>query len=299
MNRFTHFMARRDAVGPGIAPASGAVRRAPRRTQLAREISIPKVNTTGGRGVHQNTRGRVWSPTLSAGLQLGVGLVLLAGAIPAGAAEQDLQLWFPVQVIHPITEKWALSMQVELRLQDDITEFSEFIVKPGLHYHLTPSWAFSAGYKYIHKRANKPDEQDPWQEVSYSKAFDKLVTGYQVRLEERLIDGANGILPRLRFLTHMSYPLSDGPWYLTGFAAVRFNLDDKGVGPVSGFEQSRIFGGLGRHIGRHVQFEFGYLWRYERKRVGSDLSDHAIHLQLVVNTRGKDYPVPHSRDRYR
>lgn len=215
------------------------------------------------------------------------------------AAEQDLQLWFPVQVIHPIKEKWALAMQAEVRFKDDISEFSELVLKPGLHYHLNPSWAFSAGYKYVDKQSGRSNEQDPWQEVGYSHKFSELVTGYQVRLEERLSDDFTGVLPRIRFLTHLSHPIGDTPWYSTGFAAVRFNLDDKGTGPVYGFEQSRIFGGVGRHIGRHVQLEFGYLWRYERERSGINRSDHVIRFNLVINTRGKDIQKPHSRDQYR
>jgi hypothetical protein len=126
-----------------------------------------------------------------------------------------------------------------------------------------------------------------------------LVTGLQVRLEERFIDDIGGVIPRLRFLTHVSHPLGESRNYVTGFGAIRFNLDDKGEGPVSDFEQSRIFAGLGRHIGDRIQFEAGYLWRYKRERTGADRSDHAIRFHLVLNTRAKDIKKPGSRDRYR
>jgi hypothetical protein len=156
----------------------------------------------------------------------------------------------------------------------------------------------SGGYKYIDKY-EEANEQDPWQEITLNKTFDDLVTGCQVRLEERLIDDIGGILPRMRFLTHLSHPLGDSPCYLTGFGAVRFNLDDKNTGPVSGFEQSRIYAGLGRHFGERIQFEVGYLWRYKEKRTGDDLSDHAIHFKLVFNTKAKRVKKPTSRDQYR
>jgi hypothetical protein len=104
-------------------------------------------------------------------------LFLLLGAAYARSADQDLQLWMPVQVIHRVNEKWAVSMQVELRLQDNISEFSELVLKPALHYHLNPSWEFSVGYKYIDKNKDEQDEQDPWQEVGYKRAFKNLATG--------------------------------------------------------------------------------------------------------------------------
>ena len=216
----------------------------------------------------------------------------------ARSAEPDLHLWFPVQVIHPLCDDLTVSMQTELRLQDNISEQNELIYKPALNYHFDPTWAVSVGYKYIDKY-RKANEHDLWQEGHFNKTFDDLVTGFQVRLEERFIDDIDGVIPRLRFLEHVSHPIGDSRCHLTGFGAIRFNLDDKGQGPVSGFEQSRIYAGLGRHIGEHIQFEVGYLWRYEEERLGGDLNDHAIHFQLVFNTKGKQVKKPNSRDRYR
>jgi hypothetical protein len=225
-------------------------------------------------------------------------LMVLSFAIPAQSADPDIQLWFPIQLIHPVDEHWELSMQVEPRLENDISDFSQLVYKPAVNYHFNRTFAFSAGYKYIDKYHGS-NEQDIWQETHCNKKFDDLATGFQIRLEERFIDDISGVIPRLRFLQHLSHPLGESPNYLTGFGAIRFNLDDKGEGPVSGFEQSRLYTALGRHIGDHVQFECGYLWRYEDERSGTDRSDHAIHFQLLINTKAKHIKKPTSRDRYR
>jgi hypothetical protein len=233
-------------------------------------------------------------------LRLSALVVLLVSGLtmPALAADPDLQLWIPIQLIHPVDEHWELSMQVEPRLESDISEFSELVYKPAINYHFNEAFAFSVGYKYIDKY-RKADEQDLWQETHCNKKIDDLVTGFQVRLEERFIDDIGGVIPRLRLLQHLSHPLGESPNYLTGFGAVRFNLDDKGTGPVSGFEQSRVYAALGRHFGDRVQFECGYLWRYEEERSGFDLNDHAIHFQLLINTKRKRVKKPSVRDRYR
>jgi hypothetical protein len=172
------------------------------------------------------------------------------------------------------------------------------VCKPAINFHFNETWAFSNGYKYIDKHHGS-NEQDIWQECHYNKTFDDLVTGFQVRLEERFIDDLSGVIPRLRLLQHVSHPIGDTPLYLTGFGAVRFNLDDKGEGPVSGFEQSRLYAALGRHIGNQTLFEVGYLWRYEEERDGDDANDHVIHFQLVLNTKAKRTKKPATRDRYR
>jgi hypothetical protein len=216
-------------------------------------------------------------------------LVFLLASGRAVAADDDLQFWFPVQVVHPFGDSWTVSMQAEVRLQDDISEFDELVLKPALNYHFNEHWALSLGYKYIDKY-DASNEHDIWQELHYNWACKKWSGGHQVRLEERIIDGIDGVLPRIRFLSHIAHPLGDSDWYGTGWGAVRFNLDDKvdssGGGPVSGFEQVRLFAGLGKHLGENTKAEFGYLYRYERERTSPNKSDHVIHLQMVFHTDG-------------
>ena len=64
-------------------------------------------------------------------------LAVLFGAKDAKGADPDLQLWFPVQFIHPFSEKLSVSMQTEVRLQNDISDFSELVYKPALNFHFT------------------------------------------------------------------------------------------------------------------------------------------------------------------
>lgn len=63
-------------------------------------------------------------------------------------------------------------------------------------------------------------------------------------MEERFIQNVSGVLSRLRLLQHLSHPIGESRNYWTGFAAIRLNLDEKGQGPVSGFEQSRTLSDL-------------------------------------------------------
>lgn len=241
---------------------------------------------------------RDWIQPVIVRLSTLVLLVVSGLAMPAQSADPDFQLWSPIQLIHPIDERWEASMQIEPRLQSDISKFSQLVYKPAVNYHFSKTFAFSAGYKYIDKY-HEANEQDLWQETHCNKKFEDLVTGFQIRLEERFIDDLGGVIPRLRFLQHLSYPIGESQSYVTGFGAIRINLDDKGAGPVSGFEQSRVYAALGRHFGDYVQFECGYLWRYEEERSGIDLNDHAIHFQLLLNTKRKRTRKPRVRDRYR
>lgn len=240
---------------------------------------------------------RSWRCTLTLA---GAALLLLSGQlgfVESAEAEEDLQLWFPTQIIHPLTDDLNASMQVEERFQDDIHLFSELVVKPALNYHFDDHWGLSVGYKFIDKNS-KPNEHDPWQEVFYTTKHGDLVSKIQLRLEERLIGGIDGVLPRVRLLGHLAHPIGDSPFYVAGWGAVRFNLDDKGKGPVSGFEQLRLYAGVGHYVSDHAKLELGYLWRYEEKRVPASQSDHVIHLQLTIHTDGWGIKKPDARHHY-
>jgi hypothetical protein len=94
-------------------------------------------------------------------------------------------------------------------------------------------------------------------------------------------------VPRLRYLIHVSHPLGDSDkYYWAAQEAVRFNAASKDTGPVDGFEQSRLYFGVGRKVTRKMKIEVGYLWNYQRKREGENLSNHVLRLQFLVDTKG-------------
>jgi hypothetical protein len=81
----------------------------------------------------------------------------------------------------------------------------------------------------------------------------------------------------VRYLIHTPPPLST-LFYFALSEAFRFNLLDKGTGPVSGFEQNRLYAGFGVHASKYLRVELGYLWRYELERTPPNKSDHVIRL---------------------
>ena len=81
--------------------------------------------------------------------------------------------------------------------------------------------------------------------------------------------------------------------YATGFGAIRFNLVEKGTGPVAGFEQARVYAGLGFHIGGVTRIEIGYLYKYEIMRDAPEMSDSVLHLNFFFTIKRKSKkPLP-------
>jgi hypothetical protein len=200
------------------------------------------------------------------------------------AAEQDLNLWSVFFLSHWFDDHWSASFQTEVRADGDISRFDALVVKPGGYYRFNDVVKLGAGYKYQDK-GQAPNEHDAWQELYLHHGHRELELTHQFRLEERFINGIDGVIPRLRYLLHVDHPINSS-WYLAASEAVRFNLVDRGRGPVMGFEQNRLYFGVGYRTGI-AKIEFGYLWRYERERVGPDASDHVLRFQFLFDTKGR------------
>jgi hypothetical protein len=207
----------------------------------------------------------------------------------------DFQSWNMIRITAPIDDKSSFSMQNEWRFSDNATELDEWILKLYGHHKFTDRFGLSFGYKHI-DRPNGPNEWEPWAELIFPRKYDQWHIAHQVRFETRFYNGVDGILPRTRYLLNWSRQLGDTIMYATGFGAVRFNLDEKGAGPVYGFEQVRVNAALGVHLGEFTRLQLGYLYRYERSRRVANLSDHVLNMNLLFSLKRRPrHPIPNDQ----
>ena len=61
------------------------------------------------------------------------------------------------------------------------------------------------------------------------------------------------------------------------------NLNDRGEGPVDGFEQNRLRLALGANFVGGVRLEGGYEWQRAAQRSGSDIDRHVFFLTFSGN----------------
>jgi hypothetical protein len=206
--------------------------------------------------------------------------------------DKDLQSWNAIRLTVPVGEKWSVGLQNEARFSDDISKLDEYIIKLYTHYKFSKKFGLSFGGKYIDKPSNS-NEWEPWAEAVFPHAYNKWQISHQVRFEARIQQGLEGILPRIRYLFNWTRQLGDSFMYVGGFAAIRFNLADKGAGPVEGFEQIRVNANIGFHLGGITRLEVGYLYRYEVERDAPNSIDNVIHMNLFFTLKRKaKKPLP-------
>jgi Protein of unknown function (DUF2490) len=215
---------------------------------------------------------------LTALLLLGAGLPTR----PALAVDPDVQLWTVMKWEHRWSERWSSAMKGELRVADDITTFSEFQAEPSVRYHLDDRLSLGLTYQFTEKAPGEGDEHDVMQEATFTHAMGPVALSHTGKVVERVISDVPGVVPQLRYVLGATYPL-DARFYLAASEEVRVNLRNARTGPVAGFEQNRVSGGIGVHLDEMVRTEIGYLWRYERARNGAARSDNVILLQIVLS----------------
>ncbi|MBY8977080.1 DUF2490 domain-containing protein [Rhodobacteraceae bacterium NNCM2] len=201
-------------------------------------------------------------------------------AVPAQSVEPDLQSWNILKADIRLADHWGVALEAEMRIADDISEVDEIQLKPTMNYLFDDHMIFGAGYKFTEK-PGKPNENDIFQEFTYKHGVADFALEHKFTLEERFVEDVPGILPRVTYTFGVSYPLNKTV-YLKASEQARFNLRDTGAGPVGGFEQNRVFAGLGFRVDHRVKIELGYLWRYERERSGPPKSDNVVQVQFVL-----------------
>jgi len=223
-------------------------------------------------------------------LLLVFGVLSTAAAVPSAAAEKDFTGWSTMRVNHQIDDDWAIALWGQGRLANDWAEGDQLLVMPNIHYRILPGLKVGAGFTYWTKN-DSTDEVDFMQEVAYSRKFADLTAGNRLRFEQRFLNNIDGAILRGRYRLQLAHPIASSKVYAIGWNEVFVNLNDKHRGPVHGYEQNRIFGGLGYRFEHRVRGELGYMWRNKDNRSGSQ-DDHIIALNLFFDTRGLKPPQP-------
>lgn len=226
-------------------------------------------------------------------LQLLVASLLLGSAQPA-SADEDTQLWASARVNHAINEDWAAAVWTQGRIADDVSEADQFLIAPNVHYRILTGLKVGIAWTYWAKR-NASDEVDLAQELSYSRKLADLVAGNRVRLEQRFRNDTSDVVHRGRHRLHLAHPIGETRAYAVLWNEVFVNFNDEKVVP-HGYEQNRLFGGVGFRLGGFARVEVGYMWRNLARRGMNSRDDHTVSLSLFLDTRGATPPSPEPQE---
>lgn len=172
------------------------------------------------------------------------------------------------------------------RFFDDSDGYGQSIVRPGLGYAITESSTLWAGYGWIRTSPPNGDEVDEhriWQQWTTSARIFNAAFSWRSRLEQRFVEGDGDVGWRFRQFAKLSQPIGfDQRLRLVGYDEIFLAMNDTDWGARSGFDQNRLFAGLGWQWTRGQTFEVGYLNQFIKRRGRDDLMNHVLSLNLLM-----------------
>ena len=202
------------------------------------------------------------------------------------AVDNDLGLWAPVYLKLPINDKFKANLEINSRIQKNITHINQLFIRPSVGYQLTENLSIWQGYGWITNYIPRfVREERIWQQILHEKEFSKFSLTNRFRLEERFIQDVNGVPLRTRYLLRGMYPIGKTKrWAFVTSDELFVNLDTHFQGPQAGLDQNRFFVGLNRKISDNVSIEGGYQMQYINSHSPAiDKLNHIILVNLYIN----------------
>jgi len=211
-------------------------------------------------------------------LALAVLLSVLLSPRPAAAqADGDRHLW--VQAVATVNAggPWRLHLEVQPRWFENVSEPFQGLVRTAVGRQLSPAVSLWTGHGWIAKPPGPgvKHEQRLWQQVSVTWPKAGVWTlSTRVRQEQRWQAGWDGASHRTRAMVRASRPVISSRWSAIVWNEAMVTWNRAGTGPVRGFDQNRLFGGVAHRFSPRVAVEGGYLWFALRPAPGVRSDNH-------------------------
>lgn len=160
------------------------------------------------------------------------------------------------------------------------------IIRPALGYRFSKTASIWAGYGSIglfdDVPENRGQEHRAFQQALFNLPAGPLAIQIRPRLEERVREGEPDGALRFRLFVRANMAFSGSPLVLATWDEAFYNLNDASWGPRGGFDQNRLFLGIGIKGPAASRLEVGYLNVTVSRPVGL-LIAHNIGVNLFAD----------------
>lgn len=203
------------------------------------------------------------------------------------AVDEGFQWWQPVYAEFPLlNQRLRGYLESNSRLKDGLNGMNEYQLRTAVGYRPRQNIAFFQGYTYVNfYRADRIQEHRSYQQAGLGHVlFDRIQVLHRLRAEQRFIERTDGCANRLRYLLRMARPIKDSRWYLVTSDELFVNLNSVNGGPQAGFDQNRLYGGLGRQLNNKLRFEVGYQFQYiSQPNPLAEKANHVLMTQTYIS----------------
>ncbi|MGZ8191528.1 MAG: DUF2490 domain-containing protein [Methylococcaceae bacterium] len=223
---------------------------------------------------------------------------LLSATTVIAKTAEDFQTWGNItaigslDVINPDWKNYKYWLEGQGRFGNDTSQFSQGMVRTGLGYTLLDDdddhLSLWLGYAWV--PTDEPftktafDEHRIWQQLLWTNKLPYGTLTSRARLEQRFLDTGDDVGWRYRHLLKISIPMPFAPGFsLVGSDEFFVNINDTDWGAADGFDQNRVFAGIGYDVNKNIKSELGYMNQYINKAYSPNLMDHILSVNLYLN----------------
>ena len=220
-------------------------------------------------------------------------LCAVAGMQNATAATSENGGWATFILTGPVgtTEKksrWYWWLDGQYRYLDTDSNPRQAVIRPAIGFAANDTLKLWAGYAYLQLRISNvgtADEHRLYQDAIWRlKAGSNSTVMLRSRIEERWIERFSDVGWRFRQLAMLQRPFN----FNSKFSAILseellISLNDTDWGERSGFDQNRLFIGIGYQLNPIASLQVGYQNQYIDNVRGSDLMNNLAMLGVNFN----------------
>ncbi len=190
---------------------------------------------------------------------------------------------------------WIYYGDVSLRTTEQARPFppegqgyqvSSVITHDAVGYRFNENHSVHVGYAFAYSipplSLEPTNENRAWEQHTFALPTSAGDLQLRSRLEQRTVNIGSGTAIRFREMVRFSHPLNK-EWSLVGSNELFINANTVDWGPVAGFDQNRVFVGVGYKIDSSLRAEVGYMNQYINRDLNYDRDFHLLSLNLYVD----------------
>jgi Protein of unknown function (DUF2490) len=211
-------------------------------------------------------------------------LLILVTSASRAETDDDNRIWLNLNAQGKLAiEGFNWFAELQPRWRNNGRELDQLLARPAIFYKLSERSSLWLGYANVQTRttrSGKTEEHRIWQQFSYTFKLGTVALQSRTRLEQRMLDTGDDIGHRLRQMVRLTMPLEKAPKFsLIGSNEVFVNLNAPDWGVRPGFDQNRLFFGVGYSVNSKLRLEAGYLNQYVNT-AAIDRRNHVLSTSL-------------------
>lgn len=221
--------------------------------------------------------------------------LIVCGSCFSQKTIQNQRIWFSYLGQYKVSSKWGIHLEAQFRLDNELEQSLQKVVRVGGIYYLSPRENLTGGYAYLSTLSSSLNkfylENRLWEQYQFNKKWSRNTMTHRLRLEQRWVEqlssNSTAYQNRFRYLNRNLFHLANLKSDTNEIYAI---LQDEffitlGENMINSkfIDQNRFLVGLGLNYRNAIRLELGYMNQFVTSSYGNDAMNHIISVSVFHN----------------